>query len=156
MPSLEPLALPQGMRATSATRAVLGLWQADADALLSEAEVEAALRGQGVRVNRVTVYRLLDRLARAGLLRRCVDASRVARYARPAQEAAAGAAARFECADCHSAFRLGASGDAAGQPLQDALRQLWQALAASGLQGRAIDVAVTGLCSDCRGALAQP
>jgi Fur family ferric uptake transcriptional regulator len=135
------------MRATRATRAVLALWERQADALLSEADVEAALHADGVAVNRVTVYRLLDRLASAGLLRRSVDAARVARFARPVQGVArdADAAAHFECADCHSAFRLG---DAS---LQAALQQLRQALAASGLQGQAIDVAVTGLCRDCGG-----
>jgi Fur family ferric uptake transcriptional regulator len=137
------------MRSTRATRAVLALWAQRADALLSEAEVEAALHAQGVPANRVTVYRLLDRFAAAGVLRRSVDGARVARYARPMQGPAreAGAAAHFECADCHSAFQLGGEG---GEPLQAALVQLRQALAASGLQGQAIDVSVTGLCQDCR------
>lgn len=146
------------MRATRATRAVLALWEQRCDALLSQAEVEAALHGQGVPVNRVTVYRLLDRLAATGVLRRSVDAARVARYARAAQGAArdTGAAAHFECADCHSAFRLGGQGGGADDPLQAALRQLHQALAATGLQGQAIDVSVTGLCQDCQGAASPP
>ena len=151
MSSSACLSLPAGMRSTRATRAVLALWTRHADALLSEAEVEVALHAQGVKVNRVTVYRLLDRLAQAGLLRRTVDAARVARYGRCTQGATqeAGAAAHFECADCHSAFRLG--GEVA-EPLRAALSQLRQALEASGLQGRAIDVAVTGLCQDCSSA----
>ena len=156
MSSSACLSLPAGMRSTRATRAVLALWTRHADALLSEAEVEVALHAQGVKVNRVTVYRLLDRLAQAGLLRRTVDAARVARYGRCTQGATqeAGAAAHFECADCHSAFRLG--GEVA-EPLRAALSQLRQALEASGLQGRAIDVSVTGLCRDCGdGAGARP
>lgn len=145
------------MRSTRATRAVLAMWESRADALLSEADVEADLHAQGVQVNRVTVYRLLDRLAAAGVLRRSVDAARVARYSRSVPGAArqADAAAHFECADCHSAFRLGGEGGeggGGGEPLQAALLQLRQALAASGLQGRAIDVAVTGLCQDCSSA----
>lgn len=150
MSSPPSLPLPAGMRATRATLAVLGLWEQRADALLSEADVEAALQAQGLQVNRVTIYRLLDRLAGAGVLRRSVDAARVSRYVRPVQGPAqdAGAAAHFECADCHSAFRLGGEG---AEPLQAALQQLRQALAASGLQGQAIDVSVTGLCQDCQG-----
>lgn len=142
------------MRSTRATRAVLAMWESRADALLCEADVEAALHAQGVQVNRVTVYRLLDRLAAAGVLRRSVDAARVARYGRsvPGAGRQADAAAHFECADCHSAFRLGGEGGGGGEPLQAALLQLRQALAASGLQGRAIDVAVTGLCQDCSSA----
>ncbi len=148
-----PLPLPAGMRSTRATRAVLALWELRTDALLSEADVEAVLHAQGVQVNRVTVYRLLDRLAAAGVLRRSVDAARVARYGRPLQGAACegDAAAHFECADCHSAFRLGGEAGGGGVQLQAALLQLQQALAASGLQGQAIDVSVTGLCQDCSG-----
>jgi len=107
------------MRSTRATRAVLAMWESRADALLSEADVEAALHAQGVEVNRVTVYRLLDRLAAAGVLRRSVDAARVARYGRsvPGAGRQADAAAHFECADCHSAFRLGGEGGGGGEPL---------------------------------------
>jgi len=154
LPIPTSLPIPAGMRSTRATRAVLAMWESRADALLSEADVEAALHAQGVQVNRVTVYRLLDRLAAAGVLRRSVDAARVARYGRsvPGATRQADAAAHFECADCHSAFRLGGEGGGGGEPLQAALLQLRQALAASGLQGRAIDVAVTGLCQDCSSA----
>ncbi|RYF45160.1 MAG: Fur family transcriptional regulator, partial [Comamonadaceae bacterium] len=53
------------MRSTRATRAVLRLLGDQPAVALSEAEVEAALARAGVAVNRVTVYRLLDRLAAA-------------------------------------------------------------------------------------------
>ena len=67
--------LPPGMRATRATRALAALYEARPDAALSQPEVEAALASAGAPVNKVTVYRLLDRFAAAGLLhkQRCID-----------------------------------------------------------------------------------
>ena len=72
-----PWTLPPGMRATRATRALAQLYEARPDAALSEAEVETALATAGAAVNKVTVYRLLDRFAAAGLLHKQVDAARV-------------------------------------------------------------------------------
>jgi Fur family ferric uptake transcriptional regulator len=45
------LPIPAGMRSTRATRAVLAMWESRADALLSEADVEAALDPPGGPVN---------------------------------------------------------------------------------------------------------
>lgn len=100
-----PWTLPPGMRATRATRALARLYEARPDAALSEAEVETALATAGAAVNKVTVYRLLDRFAAAGLLHKQVDAARVTRYAL-APQGGDGAAPRFECDDCHRQFRL--------------------------------------------------
>lgn len=96
-PSDQPLAwaLPPGMRATRATRALERLYHERPHAALSEAEVEAALAAAGAPVNRVTVYRMLDRFAAAGLLHKQVDAARVMRYAL-APQGEEGAAPRFE------------------------------------------------------------
>jgi len=139
-----PVAMPAGMRSTRALRAALSLWGYQPSALLSQAQVQAALLAQGVRADRVTVYRLLERLAAAGWLHRTVDAARVTRYTRTPRSAAG--AAHFECTGCRSAFAL-----ADNAPLQTALQQLQRALRGSGVQGHAhIDVAVTGLCPNCR------
>ena len=93
----QPLAwaLPPGMRATRATRALERLYHERPHAALSEAEVEAALAAAGAPVNRVTVYRMLDRFAAAGLLHKQVDAARVMRYAL-APQGEEGAAPRFD------------------------------------------------------------
>ncbi len=61
------------MRATRATRALAALYEARPNAALSEPEVEAALASAGAAVNKVTVYRMLDRFAAAGLLHKQVD-----------------------------------------------------------------------------------
>ena len=74
------LTLPAGMRATRAVPALLSLLPAQPEGGWTEALVEVALQKQGITVNRVTVYRALDRLAQAGLLLRTVDAQRITRY----------------------------------------------------------------------------
>jgi len=136
--------LPPGMRATRATRALAALYRARPEAALSPAEVQAALVQAGVDVNRVTVYRLLDRCAAAGLLQRSIDSARVSRYSLAAS-APGSPAPRFECDGCHRQFRL-AQGSAR---LQGALQQVLRALATAGHEGQSVDIAVHGLCAGC-------
>ena len=132
------------MRATRATRALALLYADQSHAAWSEAEVEAALAAAGAPVNRVTVYRMLDRFAAAGLLQKQVDAARVTRYAL-APQGEEGAAPRFECDDCHRQFRLSQG----AAKVQKALQQMLQALATAGHESLAVDVAVHGRCADC-------
>lgn len=136
--------LPPGMRATRATRALAGLFQAQPEVAFSESEVETALATAGAPVNKVTVYRMLDRFAAAGLLHKQVDAARVTRYAL-APQGEEGAAPRFECDDCHRQFRL-SQGSA---KVQTALKQVLQALATAGHESLAVDIAVRGRCAGC-------
>ncbi|WP_440112116.1 Fur family transcriptional regulator [Acidovorax sp. BL-A-41-H1] len=132
------------MRATRATRALAELYCARPDAVLSEPEVEAALASAGAPVNKVTVYRMLDRFATAGLLHKQVDAARVTRYAL-APQGEEGTTPRFECDDCHRQFRL-SQGSA---KVQTALKQVLQALATAGHESLAVDIAVRGRCAGC-------
>lgn len=132
------------MRATRATRALALLYANQPHAAWSEAEVEAALAAAGAPVNRVTVYRMLDRFAAAGLLLKQVDAARVTRYAL-APQGEEGAAPRFECDDCHRQFRLSQG----AAPVQSALQEVLQALASAGHEGLAVDIAVRGRCAGC-------
>ena len=136
--------LPSGMRATRATRALAALYAARPEAALSESEVETALAAAGAQVNKVTVYRMLDRFAAAGLLHKQVDAARVTRFALAPAEGD-GAAPRFECDDCHRQFRL-SQGSA---KVQTALKQVLQALATAGHESLAVDIAVRGRCAGC-------
>ncbi|WP_200933041.1 Fur family transcriptional regulator [Acidovorax sp. Leaf160] len=138
-------ALPAGLRSTRATRAVLQLVAQRAGEALSETQVEAALTQAGVAVNRVTVYRLLDRLAAAGVLRRQVDAQRIARYALVQGTPSDSTASRFECDDCHRHFPLSEGAES----LQAATRLMLQALALAGHEGTAVDIAVHGRCAGC-------
>ena len=146
-PSSTVLALPPGLRSTRATRAVLQLLAGRPGEALPESEVEAALASQGVAVNRVTVYRLLDRLTAAGLLRRQVSDQRIACYALAAAGPGAESAAtpRFECDGCHRHFPLSEG----AEPLQTATRQMLQALALAGHRDLAVEIAVHGRCVGC-------
>lgn len=139
-----PMTLPAGMRSTRAGQAVLALFAARPDAVVSEADVELSLQAQGIHVNRVTVYRLLNKLHAAGLLQRSVDAERIARYMRSSAEGGA-QLPRFECDGCHQQFRL------AGQQtrLQTALRALRQELQAAGHEALRLELAVRGRCAGC-------
>ncbi len=149
MPTPSPLAatpwtMPPGLRATRATRALAALYQAQPQAALSEAEVEAALDAAGVAVNRVTVYRMLDRFAAAGVLHRQIDSARVTRFALATTDPAC-KAPRFECDACHRQFRL-AQGTAR---MQLAVQQVLRALALAGHESLAVDIAVRGVCAGC-------
>lgn len=155
MPSNPPdfcLPLPAGMRATRAVQALLRLLPGQPDGGWSEALVETALQQQGIQVNRVTVYRALDRLAQAGVLQRSVDAQRLTRYRvlHPSQPAAA---AHLECTRCHQHTVLGQGAGA----VQAALQALRQALVqTTGVHNPMLDVAVQGECAQCTTDTAPP
>ncbi|MCS4295588.1 Fur family ferric uptake transcriptional regulator [Comamonas sp. BIGb0152] len=142
--------LPPGMRATRATKALLGLVSGQPGLQWSVAEVQARLQKMGVDVNRVTAYRLLDRLAAAGKLVKSVDAERLTRYAwradtnEPLQ-------VRYECTDCHSVQSLQErAGDAATAQVNQAMAQYLQVLQEQGLAPAQTELRLQGLCADCK------
>lgn len=142
-----------GLRRTRATRAVLHLFLADSSWAATHADVEAAMRTQRVDVNRVTLYRLLDRLATTGLLvRHADDVARTWRYALapelldgPPTGDAGGVVPRFECDACHRQFRL----TEASSPTQAVADQLLKTLATLGHQGQRVDLSIHGTCNVC-------
>lgn len=137
-----------GLRRTRATRAVLQLFVADGSWSATHADVEAALLAQGLDVNRVTLYRLLDRLASTGLLvRHADDAARTWRYtlARPSGGNDEGLVPRFECDACHRQFRL----NEASPPTQAVADELLKTLASLGHQGQRVDLSIHGTCNVC-------
>lgn len=157
------LPLPSGMRATRATRALVALLRSRAASRLSAAEVEAALARQGVTVNRVTVFRALDRLTQAGLLQRRVDDDRITRFqwrsdaARVPMAASAGgdapfitadtAAVQFHCLRCARDYPLPRTDPA----LHASLRSWAHALQVAAL-GSLQAVQLQGVCSPCSAA----
>ena len=145
--SSSPLSLPPGMRATKAVQALLALLPAQPEQGWTEALVEAALHQQGIGVNRVTIYRALDRLTKAGLLQRSIDLQRITRYfVSTAPPCAERALPYMECRACHQPLAL-RDGAAA---VQSALLTLRQALAHStGLATSALDIAIVGECANC-------
>ena len=137
------------MRSTRATRALLALLRSQSAQRLSAADAEAALARLGVVVNRVTVFRALDRLAQAGLLQRQVDDDRVTRYqwcsdsaSMPRMSEETVWLAHFRCQQCLQRVVV----DAASPGMRHAL----QALARS-LQdlGQLQQVELQGCCAAC-------
>ena len=117
---IDELLTAHGLRRTNASRLVLGWLLAHPDTSYTHAQLQAALAGDGKEdadeLDRVTLYRLIDRLTQVGLLLCRVDASRTRRYANDLERAAQTAlealkalgyqgvsmdfAVRGVCADC--------------------------------------------------------
>jgi len=135
-----------GLRRTLATRAVLGLFLTHPQDTLSHAQALASLAARGLDINRVTLYRLLDRLAVCGVLQRHTDpGTRAWRYGLADGGGDEGEAPRFECDLCHRQFRLAA----ASEPTQVVTSDLLRTLAAQGHRGLRVDVSVHGTCASC-------
>ena len=134
---IDALLSAHGLRRTAAARRVLGWLLAHPDTSYTHAQLQTALSGDGpLALDRVTLYRLIDRLTQVGLLLCRVDARRVRRY--QAMPASVQAIPHFECQSCHR-----------DSPLTGALSGALQVLQALGYQGLSLDVAVRGVCADC-------
>jgi len=136
-----------GLRRTLATRAVLGLFLTNPQAALNHAQALASLTARGLDINRVTLYRLLERLAACGVLQRQTDVdARTWRFRLADLDDDQGAAPRFECDACHRQFRL----TEASEPTQALAHDLFSALARQGHQGARVDLSVHGTCVGCK------
>jgi Fur family ferric uptake transcriptional regulator len=142
--SIDRLLSEHGLRRTHAARAVLKWLHAHLERSWTHAELMEALHAeQTADLDRVTLYRLLDRLSQAGLLLCHVDADRVRHY-RVASDSPE-ASPRFECQACHRNFELH---DSSAQ-LERAARSALRALESIGHHGLSVDLSVRGVCADC-------
>lgn len=149
---IDVLLSAHGLRRTSAARLVLGWLLAHPDTSYTHAQLQAALQGDstlapGVTLDRVTLYRLIDRLTQVGLLLCRVDAKRVRRY--QAMPASVHAMPHFECQSCHRDSPLSGALQANALDLERAAQTALEALKALGYQGLSLDFAVRGVCADC-------
>jgi len=124
---IDALLSAHGLRRTTAARRVLGWLLAHPDTSYTHAQLQAALAGEGdaadgPALDRVTLYRLIDRLTQVGLLLCRVDGSRV---------------------------RLENALQASAGDLERAAQSALAALKALGYQGMSLDFAVRGVCADC-------
>ena len=152
--SREPVVVPPaiqtrleaaGLRRTLATRAVLGLFLANPEGTLSHAQALASLTARGLDINRVTLYRLLERLAACGVLQRQTDdEARTWRF-RLADVDGDANAPRFECDACHRQFRL----SQASAPTRRVADGLFRVLEDMGHRGLRLDLSIHGTCADC-------
>lgn len=123
----------QGGRATPARIKVLALLETTHKAL-SHGEVEQALAGEGL--DRVTLYRVLDWLAEAGLARRTTDALRVFRFSLAVAGQDHSRHAHFRCEACGSEFCL-----------EDV--PVPQAVLPGGFSAKAVEFNISGQCARC-------
>lgn len=131
-----------GLRRTLLTRAVLGHFLGSGGRESDHAQVMAALAARGLVADRVTVYRLLDRLAACAVLLRHADgASRTWRY-RLAPSSERPTVAQFECDRCHVRYDI--PGPHAAAPLAP-LQQVMDGLASLGHSISSIH----GTCAQC-------
>jgi len=150
---IDALLSAHGLRRTAAARRVLGWLLAHPDTSYTHAQLQAALQSgetQGTErltLDRVTLYRLIDRLTQVGLLLCRVDVQRVRRY--QAMPVSVHALPHFECQSCHRDSPLTGTLKANALDLEVAAQSALQALQALGYQGLSLDVAVRGVCADC-------
>lgn len=149
---IDTLLSAHGLRRTNAARRVLGWLLAHPDTSYTHAQLQVALAGEGdagdsAGLDRVTLYRLIDRLTQVGLLLCRVDASRVRRY--QAMPSSVHAMPHFECQSCHRDSPLEGALQASAGDLERAAQSAIDALKALGYQGMSLDFAVRGVCADC-------
>lgn len=167
---IDALLSAHGLRRTAASRRVLGWLLAHPDTSYTHAQLQAALQTDGsapvansdvpdlrcttdaagagpLTLDRVTLYRLIDRLTQVGLLLCRVDANRVRRY--QAMPASVHALPHFECQSCHRDQPLEGALQGSALDLEVAAQSALQALKALGYQGLSLDLAVRGVCLDC-------
>ena len=145
---IDALLTAHGLRRTQAARRVLGWLLAHPDTSYTHAQLQAALQDDATQgLDRVTLYRLIDRLTQVGLLLCRVDANRVRRY--QAMPASVQATPHFECQSCHRDSPLAGALQASSRDLERAAQTAIEALRALGYTGLSMDVAVRGVCLDC-------
>jgi Fur family ferric uptake transcriptional regulator len=154
---MDALLSAHGLRRTAAARRVLGWFLAHPGISYTHAQLLLALQGAesggGVTLDRVTLYRLIDRLTQVGLLLCRVDVNRVRRY--QAMPESVKAMPHFECRTCHRDSPLIGTLQGNALDLEVAAQNALQALKALGYQGVSLDLAVRGVCADCVNAAAE-
>jgi Fur family transcriptional regulator, ferric uptake regulator len=145
---IDALLTAHSLRRTSAARLVLGWLLAHPETTYTHAQLQAALMDDLTgALDRVTLYRLIDRLTQVGLLLCRVDANRVRRY--QAMPTSVHAIPHFECQSCHRDSPLAGALKASANDLEKAAQSALAALQALGYQGTSMDFAVRGVCADC-------
>ena len=145
---IDALLAAHGLRRTSAARAVLGCLLATPDTSYTHAQLQNAISSATeAPLDRVTLYRLIDRLTQVGLLLCRVDASSVRRY--QAMPTSVRTMPHFECQSCHRDSPLAGALQARANDLERAAQSAVEALQALGYKGLSMDVALRGVCADC-------
>ncbi len=150
-PTIDPineLLVAHGLRRTYASKLVLGWFLAHPDTSYTHSQLLSVLaEDQHEELDKVTLYRLVDRLTQVGLLLCRVDVHRVRRF--QAMPASVHAIPHFECQSCHKDSPLADALQSNTHDLERAAQSALEALRALGYQGFSMDFAVRGVCADC-------
>lgn len=150
---VDALISSRGLRRTKLVRAVLLYLIAHADTSFTHAQLHRAVQGEKTSIfDRGTLYRVVDRLAQAGLLVCRVDAQSIRRY--QSLPESPHASPHFECHSCHRNRSLAGALESNARALQKAAQAALDALLAIGYQDVSLDLAVRGVCADCASAVA--
>ena len=151
VPTIDPindLLVAHGLRRTYASKLVLKWFLAHPDTSYTHSQLLSVLaQDQHEELDKVTLYRLVDRLTQVGLLLCRVDVHRVRRF--QAMPASVHAIPHFECQTCHRDSPLADALKANTHDLERAAQSALEALRALGYQGFSLDFAVRGVCADC-------
>jgi len=148
---IDALLSAHGLRKTATGRLVLGWFLAHTDTSYTHAQLLTALNNDvSVGLDRVTLYRLIDRLTQVGLLLCRVDVNRVRRF--QAMPSSVHTIPHFECQSCNRDSPLADALKANANDLECAAQNALEALKALGYQGFSMEFAVRGVCADCAGA----
>ncbi|MET3441784.1 Fur family ferric uptake transcriptional regulator [Variovorax paradoxus] len=139
----EALLRSTGLRVTRAAQTVLELLEHASQPLTHDDVVAAYTTATGETPDRVTIYRVLDRLVEAGLCDRRVGADRVNRFSRHV-EAASGNI--FECDQCHKVLALPSDPE-----LPKMMSRLGRELRKQGIDARHTALTLHGTCGECKG-----
>lgn len=132
-----------GLRATSATIATL-ICLETAEQALSHEDLYHQLDQQ--TPDKVTLYRILERLMLAGLVQRYTDSARVQRFAL-SRRTSVGV---FECDSCHHVIPIKQD-----PVLETAIEMVKKHLTGHGMTEREITLSGHGICPDCNPALTK-
>jgi Fur family ferric uptake transcriptional regulator len=150
-PKVDPineLLVAHGLRRTYAAKLVLGWFLAHPDTSYTHSQLLVALaEDEHEELDKVTLYRLVDRLTQVGLLLCRVDVNRLRRF--QAMPTSVHAIPHFECQSCHRDSPLGDALKANCHDLERAAQNALEVLRALGYQGHSVDFAVRGVCVDC-------
>lgn len=128
----------QGLRVTSAMLATLHALEQSNDALSHET---LSLKMGENAPDRVTLYRILERLVQTGIIQKFTDSSRIQHFSLR-NDISMGS---FECDQCHHVIPI------EKDPVIEAAMQLVKTrLSEQGMSEREVTLASFGLCSSCK------
>lgn len=133
----KPILRSLGLRATPSTLSTLQCLEHMSQAISHDDLVHQL--GE-MSPDRVTLYRILERLVQVGLVQRYTDSSRVQRFALT-QRASVGL---FECDSCHQVIPIEQD-----PTLEAAIEMVKSHLSDQGMTDREITLSSHGICSDC-------